>query len=184
VTCGELDNRMFSNEGSGRRGRRRSERSGSLREIARDRKARADGVLIHDELIVIPAQSGVDGPVAEVDEVLKKGRLFEVRAAAGEGESSGRTRIEWVVGIGRRIWVGGDEVAEVFVKEKIVGLDAGLPFLMSVVNGDGGIEISLFEVIVLKGSDGPGAAVGIEIVGVVTDHAADIGENVGEKMCW
>jgi len=50
-------------------------------EIARDRKARADGVLIHDELIVIPAQSGVDGPVAEVDEVLKKGRLFEVRAA-------------------------------------------------------------------------------------------------------
>jgi len=41
-----------------------------------------------------------------------------------------------VVGIGRRIWVGGDEVAEVFVKEKIVGLDAGLPFLMSVVNGD------------------------------------------------
>jgi len=59
--------------------------------------------------------------------------------------------------------------------------DAGLPFLMSVVNGDGGIEISLFEVIVLKGSDGPGAAVGIEIVGVVTDHAADIGENVGRE---
>jgi len=27
-------------------------------------------------------------------------------------------------------------------------------------------------------------AVGIEIVGVVTDHAADIGENVGRENGW
>jgi len=80
VTCGELDNRMFQTRVL-RRGRRRS---GTIRfacgeDSAATEKRGLTAFLIHDELIVIPAQSGVDGPVAEVDEVLKKGRLFEVR---------------------------------------------------------------------------------------------------------
>src|SRR6266849_3588770 len=37
------------------------------REIPRDREARADGVLIHYELIMIPAETGVDRPFAQVN---------------------------------------------------------------------------------------------------------------------
>ena len=36
-------------------------------QIPRDREARADGVLIHHELVVIPAEAGADGPFAEVN---------------------------------------------------------------------------------------------------------------------
>ena len=38
--------------------------------IARHRNARAKRVLIYDELIVVPAQAGIDGPFAEVDKIL------------------------------------------------------------------------------------------------------------------
>ena len=42
-------------------------------EIAGDGEARAGGILIHDELIVVPAKAGADGPFTEVDEILNVG---------------------------------------------------------------------------------------------------------------
>ena len=50
----------------------------------RDGKPRADGVLIEEQLVVVPAQAGIEGPVAEVDQILDEGGLFEVRTAASK----------------------------------------------------------------------------------------------------
>ncbi len=55
----------------------------------------------------------------------------------------------------------------------------------TVIGGDGAIEIALAKPIVLKNFDGSGERVGVEIVGVVADHAAKIGNDVEEeKVCW
>ena len=115
---------------------------------------------IYDKLVVVPAKAGVDGPFAEMDEILDESGLFEIGAAIRKCEgrrSAGIERIEGIVG------TCGDDIAEVFVEKEIVGFEAGLPLVAAVVDGDGGVEVSLFEVVVQKNSDGPGTVVGIEI---------------------
>src|SRR4029077_8676913 len=97
---------------------------------------------------------------------------------AGEGEGGRGAWSEWIAGIGR---ICGDEVAEVFVEKKIVGFEDGFSFVAVVMHGDGGVDISLFEVVAQEGSDGPGAAVGVEVVRVIAHHAANIGEDVRRK---
>ena len=67
------------------------------------------------------------------------------------------------------------------MEKQIVGFDAGLEFVAAVMDRDRGVEISLSEVVVLKRHDGRGVGVGIEVVGVVANHAAKIGENIGRK---
>src|ERR1700733_13309291 len=44
--------------------------------------------------------------------------------------------------------------------------------------GDGGVEVSLAKVVVKECSDGPRRRVGIQVVGVVADHAADVQQKV------
>ena len=56
------------------------------RKISRDGNARTDGILIHYELIVIPAKSAIDSPIAEMDQILNEGGLLEVRPVTGECE--------------------------------------------------------------------------------------------------
>ena len=125
---------------------------------------------------MIPAEASVDRPFAEVEEILDEGRLFEIRAGAGERKGYGSAGIE---GIERVVGICGDEVAEVFVEEEIVGFNASFPFVTAVMDGDGCVEISLSEVVVQEGGYGPGTAVGVEVVGVVANHAANIRQNVG-----
>src|SRR5580658_2093489 len=133
-------------------------------------ETRADRVLIVKERVVVPAQAGVDGPVAEVNEVLNVGSLFEVGTRAGERESSDGTRVEGITG--GIIRVGGDDVVVVFVEENVVGFNAGFPFLVAMVNRNRTIEISFLKVIVVDNDDRPGVGIGVEVVGVVAYHAA------------
>ena len=67
------------------------------------------------------------------------------------------------------------------MKKKTVGFDSRLEFVAFVMNGDGGVEVSLSEVVVLKRHDGGGVWIGVEIVRVVADHASKIGEDVGRE---
>ena len=62
-----------------------------FRKEPRDRKARADGVLVDEELIVVPAETGVDGPISQADQILNVGRLLEIRTAAFCRETSGES---------------------------------------------------------------------------------------------
>ena len=56
------------------------------REVARDGDARAHRILVHQQLVVVPAEARIDRPVAEADSILNIGRLFEIRTAAGKGK--------------------------------------------------------------------------------------------------
>ncbi len=114
-------------------------------EIA-DAEARADGVLIDEQLVVIPAEAGAYREFAETDLILDEGGLFEVGLVAGEGVGLRRVGIE-VVGV-------GDEAVELFVEECVVGLDADFDFVAAFVDGDGAFEIALAEIVVLERDDG------------------------------
>ncbi len=50
------------------------------REITGDGKAGIDGLAIQQELIVVPAKAGVDGPIAEAKQILNKSGLLEIGA--------------------------------------------------------------------------------------------------------
>ena len=90
-------------------------------DVVADAEARADGVLIDEELVVIPAKAGADGPFAETDFVLDEGGLLEVGLVAGEGVGLRRVGIE-LGGV-------GDEVVEALVEKGGVGLDADFDFV-------------------------------------------------------
>ena len=105
----------------------------------------------------------------------------EVGAGAGESKCGGSAGIERVVGIDRQIGVCGDDIAEVFAEKESVGFEAGFPFVPGVMDGDAGVEVSLFEVVMQEGGDGPGAVVGIEPGGVIAHHATKVGEDIGRK---
>ena len=94
---------------------------------------------------------------------------------AGKDKTRGRAGIERKNGVAG---VCGNGVAEMLVQEKIVGLKAGLPFVAAVMDGNSGFNVSLFEIVAQEGGDGPSAIVGIQIGGVVTHHAVNIGEDV------
>ena len=64
-------------------------------EIA-DAEARADGVLIDEQLVMIPAEAGAYREFAETDLILDKAGLFEVGLVAGEGVGLRRVGIEVV----------------------------------------------------------------------------------------
>lgn len=95
----------------------------------RHREARADGILIDQKLVVVPAQTGGDGPISVVDEVLYVGGLLQIRTSAfgwkvsGEDEGERSAGVERIVGIVR---IARDYVTEVLVKKFIVGIDSGL----------------------------------------------------------
>src|SRR5271169_5605400 len=144
--------------------------------IARDREARLERLVVQQKLIVIPAKSGIDGPVAQVDQILNEGGLLEVRAAGQKTKGKGRAgiKLRWV----------GNVVVEVFVEESVVRLDSKLPFVSSMIHGDAALEIAFAKAIVLKNFDGSGFRVGVEIIGIVADHAAKIGDGMRGKSVF
>src|SRR5277367_1779765 len=58
-------------------------------EKASDRQTRLDGLFVQDELIVIPAKAGVNGPISEADQILGEGGLFKA------GACSQKAKIYW-----------------------------------------------------------------------------------------
>ena len=139
-------------------------------EVARDREARAQRLLVKKELVVIPAQAGGDGPVVWTEGVLDKRGLFKIRALAGEGEGEWREGIEL-----RRV---GDRVVEVFVEEGVVGFDAELQLVASAIRGERCFEVAFAKAVVLEDLDGRGPRVGGEVAGVVAHHAAQVKERL------
>src|SRR5207249_699191 len=91
--------------------------------VASHGKTRADGILVDQKLIVVPAKSRADRPIAETNEVLHVNGLLKVGTVSSEGEGLGRPRIE-LAGIGK-------DIAEVFVQEHRVGFDTCLELLPS-----------------------------------------------------
>ena len=81
-----------------------------------DGDAGAEGVLIEEELIVVPAEAGADRPFAEADHIFDEGGLLKVGPLIREGQSRRGVAIEL-----RRV---GDVVVEVFMKEGCVGFDS------------------------------------------------------------
>ena len=76
---------------------------------------------------MVVTQPGTDVPFSQIDLVLNKCGLFEIPFPAVELERSGSAVVEL-----REI---GDDVAELFVDIGGIGLEAGLPFTSSLVNG-------------------------------------------------
>src|SRR5580700_3233154 len=103
-------------------------------------------VAVQQELIVIPAESGADGPVAKADQILHERGLLEVRAISRESECERSARIE-LARIHRDI---GNDVVETLVQESVVRFHARFPFMAPVMNGDAAFEISFAERIVLE----------------------------------
>ena len=77
-------------------------------------------------------------------------------------------------------WIGND-IAEVLVQECVVRLEPELPLLPAPIGGERTSKIPLSESIVLEYLYRSLLRVGIEIVGVVADHAAKLGQHMGRE---
>ena len=115
------------------------------RDVVADTEARADGILIEQQLVVIPAKAGADGPFTKSNLILDESGLLKIRFVSSEIVCLGRVGIE-LSGI-------GDEVVEALVKEGGIGFDADLDVVAALVNGDGAFEIAFAEVVVLERDD-------------------------------
>src|SRR5271156_4433212 len=139
----------------------------------RNAQPRTYGVLIHEQLIVIPSHPGADCPVAQTDLVLHKRALLKVRLAAQETERG------WRAGI--KLREVRNHIAEVLVKKGRIGFNPSLPFLSAVMNRNASLEISLAKIVVLEGDDRRGIRIGVEIVGIIANHPAEIADNICRK---
>src|SRR5271157_5719883 len=142
-------------------------------EVARNSQARADHVLIDDELVVVPADACTDGPIAQTNQVLDERRLFEVRPIANKAEGSWRAGIE-LRGI-------GDYVSEALVQKDVVRFHTGLPLLVAAMNGNRSLEVSLGKVVALESNDGSREQVRRQPIGVVANHSPKIRNHVRGK---
>lgn len=144
------------------------------RKKAGESEARAESVLVDEELVMVPAETGAGGPFAEANLVLDERGLFEIPGVVfWKGEIEGTERIE-LRGI-------GDVVAERFVEVSGVDFSAGFPFLAAAMNRDRRFDVGFAEATILKSDDGSGKRVGVESLRIIADHGAKIGEDVGGK---
>src|ERR1700686_1821550 len=86
-------------------------------EKAGNRKARLDAMSIDKKLVVVPAQGGIESPVSQMDQILDVGGLFKIRMILLKAECQRRIVIK-LIGI-------GNKVAEIFIQENVIRLDAG-----------------------------------------------------------
>lgn len=74
-------------------------------------------------------------------------------------------------------------VAGVFVQKSIVALDANFPLMTPAIEGEACVEVAITEGIVLEHLDGSRFGVGVEVVGVVADHAVQVAYGIrGEEV--
>ena len=93
--------------------------------------------------------------------------------SAWEGEVQRRAGVEL-----RRV---GDGVIEILVQEGVVRLDAHLPFIAAMVDGDHSLEITFVEPVVLKQNNRSGQSIGVEVIAVIAHHAAKIADHIGRE---
>src|SRR5580704_1639317 len=136
-------------------------------------QARAYGILIHQELVVIPSQPCADRPIAQANLILHERALLKVWLAAQETERGRR--------VGIKLREVRNLVAEVLVKKGRIGFDPGLPFLPAMMNRNTSLEISFAKIVVLESDDRRGIYVRVQIVGVVANHPAEIAYNIRRK---
>src|SRR5580704_5268125 len=106
-------------------------------------EAWAESVLVDEELVMVPAETGAGGPFAETNLVLDERRLFEIPGLVfWKGEMDGAERIE-LRGI-------GDVIAERFVEASGVDFHAGFPFLPAAVDRESRFDVGFAEAAILK----------------------------------
>src|ERR1700728_5287987 len=118
------------------------------------KKAGLQGVLVEQELVMVPAQAGADGPVFEPQLVLNECGLFEVGALGREGKGGWSSIIE-LRGV-------CDDVAEILMQEGVVCFDADLPFVPSSVPGETCLDVAFTKPIVLEDFDRRGLRTWVE----------------------
>jgi hypothetical protein len=111
--------------------------------------------------------------MAQANQVLKIRGLFQVRPVRRETEREWSVRIE-LRGI-------GDVVAETFVQGEVVGFQSRLEFMPAMADDEVGFKIAFAKAIVLKDLDRRGARVGVEIIGIVSNHSFEVGQHIGRK---
>src|SRR6202020_2191640 len=127
------------------------------RKIAGDRKARADRILIHQKLVMIPSESGIHGPFANMDQVFDECRLLKIWAIPLKGKVRRRPGIKRIVRIVR---IYGDRVTEILMQKHGIGFDARLPLLIAMMDGNRAIKVSLGEIVVEESANRPCGGVG------------------------
>ena len=95
-------------------------------EIVRGCQPRTYCILVDQQLIVVPAQTRADGPIAKTDKILDESGLLEAGTISGEVKGGGRAGIE--LGEVR------DYIAELLAKKGRVRLDASFPLLITVMD--------------------------------------------------
>src|SRR5215469_11223387 len=120
------------------------------RKEPRRRQPWAYGILVHPQLIMIPAKSGTQSPVSVTNQIFYVTCLLEIRAIPGRSlisrkcKRQRRLRIEL-----RRI---RNYIAEVCLQECIVRFDTRLEFVPAVMNGHRTVEV-IFTKVVMQESD-------------------------------
>src|SRR5215468_1185168 len=109
-------------------------------------KPRAHGVLLHDQFVMIPAQSGAECEIAFADQVLDESRLLAVLPAIGKPERGRRVAIEDAQGSDA---VRGNAVREALVNRAENGVRAGLPLVRAGVAGKGCPRVGLPKAAIL-----------------------------------
>src|ERR1700675_4661133 len=90
-------------------------------EVVGDRESWLYGLLVEQQLIVVPSQTGRNGPVTQVHQILHKDCLFEIGTFALE--CKGERRAVVILGGICNVETG------VFVQKSVVALDANFPLL-------------------------------------------------------
>src|SRR5579872_2763785 len=132
-------------------------------EIPRHPQPRAQGVLVNQQLIVIPAQACANRPFARANEVLHKRRLLKIRTVCREAERGRSPRIE--------LSEVRDYIAELLAEKRRVRLKPGFPLLIAVMNGNRSFEISFPKAILLKNNNGSRKWIRREPLRIIPNHA-------------
>ena len=136
----------------------------------RDGDARAEGVVVDDEMVAIPAQAGVHRPRPAADLILDEERVTrDRRGARRTGTSAGVSGSNCI-----RI---RDPVAEALADPADVQIAAGLPLVRAGLRRHRASEIELAKAAILLGHDRRRRRIGPEPGRHVAHHAAHVAEH-------
>src|ERR1700722_6675245 len=103
-------------------------------EVARNRETGINRLAVHHKLIVIPPNASIYAPIAEVDLILDKRGLLQIRSIRRKIECTCSRRVKLA-----RV---SDDVGELLIQKSIVRFNAHLPLVAAPVNRDCSLEIS------------------------------------------
>ena len=138
-----------------------------------DSKARAEGLVIDNEAVVIPPQPGIDGPRTAADLVLHEQRLLAIVTPIRKGEVQRHVGIE-VVAV-------GDRVGEVLAHRPHIHIRAGLPLVHAAMPGERSVQVELTKAPILRGGNRCRLRIGPELRGDIAHHASNVADHAGGK---